>query len=201
MAGNPAGDTAAAGQALDAAGWAAGADGIRAKNGQRAAFTLMYPASDSLRKELALAVTADAKKAGIEVKPEGLTWDAITPRMTTDALIMGWGTPYDPDFVSYKLFGSQFAEQGFFNPGSYTSPVADKALQDGRSSADPAARKTAYASFQKQLATDVPWVFLTYLQHTYVVRDGITGVTPRVEAHEHDVANSLWWNLHTWTKA
>lgn len=49
MTGNPAGDPTAAGRALDAAGWTAGADGIRVKKGRRAVFTLMYPASDNLR--------------------------------------------------------------------------------------------------------------------------------------------------------
>ncbi|MEU0155858.1 ABC transporter substrate-binding protein [Micromonospora fulviviridis] len=200
ITGRPAADPAAATATLDAAGWKAGPDGIRAKDGRPAAFTLMYPATDSLRKELALAVTSDAKKVGIKVTPEGLTWDAITPRMKNDALVMGYGTPYDPDFVSYKLFGSAFAGQGFFNPGSYRSTVTDAALQDGRDHADPATRTVAYATFQKQLAADVPWVFLTYLQHTYVVKDAVAGVTPRVEPHEHDVANSLWWNIHTWTK-
>ncbi|WP_349879247.1 ABC transporter substrate-binding protein [Micromonospora sp. HUAS YX12] len=200
IAGRPAADIAAATAALDAAGWTPGPDGIRVKDGRTAAFALMYPATDSLRKELALAVTADAKKVGIKVTPEGLTWDAITPRMKSDALIMGYGTPYDPDFVSYKLFSSAFAGQGFFNPGSYRSAITDAALRDGRDNADPAARKAAYATFQKQLAADVPWVFLTYLQHTYVLKDAVTGVTPRVEPHEHDVANSIWWNVHTWTK-
>ena len=185
---------------LDRAGWTPGADGIRAKDGQRAAFTLMYPATDSLRKELALAVVADARRIGVEVRPEGLTWDAITPRMRSDALMMGFGTPYDPDFVTYKLFGSHFAEQGFFNPGSYSSPVADKALQAGRSEAATGKRRAAYATFQQQLAADVPWVFLTYLRHTYVVGEDVAGVAPRVEPHEHDVANSLWWNIHTWTR-
>ncbi|MEV6347126.1 ABC transporter substrate-binding protein [Actinoplanes sp. NPDC051851] len=185
---------------LTGAGWTAGSDGILVKNGERATFTLMYPAADSLRKELALAVVADARKIGIEVEPEGLTWDAIYPRMKSDALIMGFGTPYDPDFVSYKLFGSAFAEQGYYNPGSYDSAVADRALEDGRKQIDLAKRQAAYATFQKQLAADVPWVFLTYLQHTYVVQDGVTGVTPRVEPHEHGVANSLWWNINTWTR-
>jgi peptide/nickel transport system substrate-binding protein len=193
----PAADPAAL---LDQGGWVPGPDGIRVRNGQRAEFALMYPAADSLRKELALAVTADAKKAGIDIRPEGLTWDAIEPRMTGDALIMGWGTPFDPDFVSYKLFSSHFAGQGFFNPGGYRSPVVDRALQAGRDDADPARRKAAYRTFQEQLAADVPWVFLTYLQHTYVVRDTVAGVTPRVEAHEHDVANSIWWNIDTWTR-
>jgi peptide/nickel transport system substrate-binding protein len=200
IVGRPAADSGAATAALDAAGWRPGPDGIRVKDGRQAAFSLMYPATDSLRKELALAVTADARKIGIKITPEGLTWDAITPRMASDALVMGFGTPYDPDFVTFKLFTSTFAGQGFFNPGSYRSDVVDQALRDGRANADPAARKAAYATFQKQLATDVPWVFLTYLQHTYVVSDGVTGVTPRVEPHEHDVANSIWWNLHTWTK-
>ncbi|MET7402620.1 ABC transporter substrate-binding protein [Dactylosporangium sp. NPDC005572] len=201
IAGKSGADQAAATALLDAAGWVPGGDGIRVKGGQRAAFTIMYPATDSLRKELALAVTADAKKLGIQVTPEGLTWDAITPRMKTDALVMGWGTPYDPDFISYKLFGSKFAGEAYFNPGFYNSAETDKALQDGRDHADTAARKDAYSRFQRQLAADVPWVFLTYLKHTYVVRDTVRGVQPRVEAHEHDVANSLWWNLHTWTKA
>ncbi|MFI5496298.1 ABC transporter substrate-binding protein [Actinoplanes sp. NPDC051859] len=199
-AGKATADTAAATALLDGAGWATGPDGMRAKGGQAAAFTLMYPAGDSLRKELALAVTADAKKIGISVSPEGLTWDAIEPRMKSDALIMGWGTPYDPDFITYKLFASPFAGQGFFNPGSYKSAVTDKALQDGRDQADPAKRKAAYATVQKQLAADAPWVFLTYLKHTYVVKSSVAGVSPRVEPHEHGVENSLWWNINTWTR-
>ncbi|TCB98506.1 ABC transporter substrate-binding protein [Micromonospora zingiberis] len=200
VAGTPTADPATATATLDAAGWRPGPDGIRVKDGTRAAFSLMYPAADSLRKELALAVTADAKKIGIAITPEGLTWDAITPRMKSDALIMGYGTPYDPDFVSYKLFHSDFAGQGFFNPGSYASQVTDRALRDGRAEADPARRRAAYATFQQQLATDVPWVFLTYLEHTYVLRDSVDGVVARVEPHEHDVANSIWWNIHTWTR-
>ncbi|MGI5215592.1 ABC transporter substrate-binding protein [Plantactinospora sp. CA-290183] len=200
VAGKPGADPAAATALLDAAGWTPGAGGIRVRDGRPARFTLMYPAGDSLRKELALAVTADAKKVGIEITPAGLTWDAIDTRLGADALIMGYGTPYDPDFVSYKLFGSRFAGQGYFNPGRYRSEVVDRALQQGRDQADPARRRAAYSAFQKQLAADVPWVFLSYLRHTYVVRASVAGVTPRVEPHEHDVANSLWWNIHTWTR-
>lgn len=197
--GAPVADPAAAGRVLDAAGWRVGADGIRSKDGRPARFPLMYPAGDSLRKDLALAVTADARKVGIDVAPEGLTWDAIEPRMGDAALVMGWGTPYDPDFITYKLFGSRFAGQGFFNPGSYRSSIVDGALEAGRGTADPAARKAAYSTLQQQLSADQPWVFLTYLRHTYVVRDGLRGVTPRVEPHEHGVANSLWWNVQDWT--
>lgn len=201
VVGSPTADTAAAAADLDAAGWAVGSDGIREKDGQRASFTLMYPASDSLRKELALAVTADAKKAGIEVNPEGLTWDAIEPRMSQDALLMGFGTPYDPDFVNYTLFRTEFAGQGFFNPGSYSNPEVDAALQRGRDSVELATRKEAYSAFQEEIAADAPWLYLAFLQHTYVVKDAVQGVVPRVEPHAHDVANSLWWNVNAWSKS
>ncbi|MDG4810720.1 ABC transporter substrate-binding protein [Micromonospora sp. WMMD1120] len=201
VVGKPTADPGAAAVLLAAAGWTPGAGGVRVKDGRPARFTLMYPASDTLRKDLALAVTADAKKIGIEVTPAGLTWDAIDPRMKSDALLMGYGTPYDPDFVSYKLFGSRFAGQGYFNPGSYRSEVTDRALQEGRDQVDPTRRKAAYGRFQKQLAADVPWLFLTYLRHTYVLKSTVRGVTPRVEAHEHGVANSLWWNIDTWTRS
>ena len=102
--------------------------------------------------------------------------------------------------MSYKLFSSRFAGQGFFNPGFYESEVVDRALEEGRSTADPEARRAAYRTFQRQLAEDVPWVFLTYLEHTYVVRDTIDGVKPRVEAHEHGVANGIWWNIEQWSR-
>ena len=46
---------------LDAAGWILGADGIRARDGQPARFTLMYSATDTVRKGLAQAVVSDAK--------------------------------------------------------------------------------------------------------------------------------------------
>ena len=198
--GSPTADRAAAANMLDQGGWLVGAGGIREKGGQKASFTLMYPASDSLRKELALAVASDAKAVGIEVNPEGLTWDAIKPRMKDDALIMGWGTPYDPDFITYKLFRSSFAGVDYFNPGYYNSPAADADLDAGRTTSDASARKAAYASLQSQLRDDVPWVFLTYLRHVYVVKAGISGVVDRPEPHEHDVANSIWWNAETWSK-
>ena len=197
--GKPTADVAAASSTLDAAGWTVGAGGVREKNGQQASFTLMYPASDSLRKELALSVASYAKAVGVDVKPEGLTWDAITPRMKNDALIMGWGTPYDPDFINYKLFRSSFAGVDYYNPGYYNSPAADADLDEGRTNADPAARLTAYGSLQEQLAADLPWVFLTYLRHVYAVKADIKGVVDRTEPHEHDMANSIWWNVDTWS--
>ncbi|GAA0988760.1 ABC transporter substrate-binding protein [Acrocarpospora macrocephala] len=197
VAGSAVPDQAQATQILDQAGWRTGDDGIRAKDGTRASFTLMYPSGDSLRKDLALAVASDVKKIGIDVRLAGLDWDAIEPRMGKDALVMGYGAPFDPDYTNYELFHSAFAGQGFFNPGNYKVPEVDALLEKGREESDPAARKQAYDAFQQRISDDAAWAYLVFLKHVYVVRGQWTGIAPSVEPHEHDTGG-LFRNIAEW---
>ncbi|MBG0822189.1 ABC transporter substrate-binding protein [Planomonospora sp. ID91781] len=200
VTGAPAGDPEAARRLLQEDGWAPGEDGVRVKDGVRAAFTLMYPAGDSLRKELALAVASDARAIGVDVRLAGLDWDAIEPRMSTDALIMGYGSPYDPDYVNYELFHSSYARRGFFNPGGYDDPEVDRLLETGRRSGDPAVRRQAYLDFQKIVHDEEVWTYLVFLKHVYVVRGSYEGVRPGVDAHEH-ATGGLFRDIHTWKPA
>ncbi|GAA3445929.1 ABC transporter substrate-binding protein [Planomonospora venezuelensis] len=200
VTGSPAADPEAARKALEEGGWAPGEDGIHVKDGVRASFTLMYPAGDSLRKELALAVASDARKIGVDVRLAGLDWDAIEPRMSQDALIMGWGSPYDPDYVNYELFHSSYAGKGFFNPGRYGDPEVDDLLETGRESGDEAVRRKAYRDFQKIVRDDEVWTYLVFLKHVYVIRGDYRGVRPGVDAHEH-ATGGLFRDIHTWKPA
>jgi peptide/nickel transport system substrate-binding protein len=54
---------------LDGAGWAKGADGIRAKGGVRLSVKLIYPSGNDNRRDTVLLATAMAKEAGIELVP------------------------------------------------------------------------------------------------------------------------------------
>ncbi|WP_308250349.1 ABC transporter substrate-binding protein [Sphaerisporangium fuscum] len=193
-------DRAQAVQILEQAGWKAGPGGVRTKNGTAARFTLMYPAGDSLRKELALAVASDAKKIGIDVETAGLDWDAIEPRMAKDALVMGYGTPFDPDYTNYELFHSSFSGQGFFNPGHYKNPEVDRLLDTGRRSSDPSIRKKVYDEVQRHISQDAVWLYLVYLKHTYVVRGNWSGLAVGVEPHEH-ATGGLFGTVASWKPA
>lgn len=195
-------DPEAAEALLDEAGWVLGDDGVRAKDGQRAELTVMYPAGDTVREQLALAFADDARGIGLDASVDGLSWEAIEPRMSQDALVMGWGTPYDPDFITYQLFHSSFSEAGFFNPGAYENPAVDAALDAGRTETDPAARQEAYRQLQQEMADSPPWIFLTYLEHVYVVSDGWEGSdVVQVEPHDHGFVAGPWWNLEDWEPA
>jgi peptide/nickel transport system substrate-binding protein len=69
----PAFDTAAATAALDAAGWKAGADGIRAKDGKKLSLRLLYATTRGPGVQAATEYMAEAwKKIGVEVKLNGL---------------------------------------------------------------------------------------------------------------------------------
>lgn len=186
---------------LDRAGWREGRDGIRTRAGQRAEFVLMYPAGDTIRQNIALDVATQAADLGIEVRPEGLAWEAIEPRMRTDALVYGSGNPYDGDLSLFPLLHSSRAYQGFDNPGGYASARVDAALEQGRASGDPEQRAEAYAEVQEQLARDLPWIFLVHVEHDYVIRSGLwQGYdVDLVEPHEHGLQGGPWWNLPAWT--
>ncbi|MEU9254109.1 ABC transporter substrate-binding protein [Streptomyces sp. NPDC048270] len=183
---------------LDEAGWKAGEDGIRAKDGVRASFPLWYTSGDKIRQDHALAFASDAKKAGIEVKTEAGTWEVIEPRMKTEAVLAGGGSPADPDFDQYQLLTSSLGGDGFNNMARYDNPVVDAALVDGRRSGDPAARKAAYDTVQRELVKDPGYVFLTHIDHLYVVNDKWDGPATQVEPHDHGLGSGPWWNVESW---
>ncbi|CAL9292149.1 ABC transporter substrate-binding protein [Streptomyces olindensis] len=191
-------DLAEAGRILDEAGWKPGKDGIRAKDGQRASFSLLYPSGDKVRQDHALAYASDVKKAGIEVKVESATWEVIEPRMKDTAVLAGFGSTGDPDFGLYTLLHSSLAGDGFNNMARYADPAVDRALDEGRRSQDTAARKAAYDTVQRALVKNPGYTFLTHIDHLYVLADRWDGLTTQLEPHEHGFASGPWWNIEDW---
>ncbi|MGW1543077.1 ABC transporter substrate-binding protein [Streptomyces sp. NPDC002309] len=183
---------------LDAAGWKEGEDGIRAKGARKAAFTLFYPSGDKVRQDHALAYASDAKKAGIAVTVESATWEVIEPRMKDTAVLAGLGSTGDPDFGLYTLLHSSLAGDGFNNMGHYDNAAVDEALDTGRRTREPDARRAAYETVQRELVKDPGYTFLTHIDHLYVLADRWSGLTTQIEPHEHGFASGPWWNIEDW---
>ncbi|MER7762935.1 ABC transporter substrate-binding protein [Streptomyces sp. NPDC097619] len=194
-------DLPAARGILDAAGWKPGPDGIRVRDGVRASFTLWYTTGDKLRQDHALAFASDARKAGIEVRTEAGTWEVIEPRMKTEAVLAGGGSPADPDFDQYLLLNSALGGDGFNNMARYDNPAVDRALDAARRSGDHAVRKAAYDTVQRELVKNPGYVFLTHIDHLYVVSDRRPGLTTQVEPHDHGLGSGPWWNVEKWQPA
>lgn len=191
-------DLAGAQKILDEAGWKPGPDGIRVKNGVRAEFPLWYLSGDKLRQDHALAYASDAKKAGIDITTQAGTWEVIEPRMKTDAVLAGGGSPGDPDFDQYLLLKSSLGGDGFNNMAWYDNKTVDRALEDGRRTNDTAERRAAYDTVQRELAKNPGYTFLTHIDHLYVVDDSWNGLSTQIEPHDHGLASGPWWDVEGW---
>ncbi len=188
---------------LDRAGWTPGADGVRAKGGERAAFTVAYNPSDTVRRDLATAFAADLKAIGVEVTLEALGWDKIEPRIGDLGILLGGGDkPYSIDTQVHAALHTPMAGTSVWdNPGRFGTPALDAALNQARRTADGPTRTALYRAVQAEYLTDPSYVMLVFVDHTYVVRDGGWQRGPlTIEPHAHGVAWGPWWNLAAWTR-
>jgi peptide/nickel transport system substrate-binding protein len=177
---------------LGEAGWLPGSDGMRARAGVPARFTLLYRSGDTLARDLASAFSSAAKGIGIQVSAEAADADTLLSRSTKDAVLFGFGNPFDPDLGLYELMHSSAGQLG-------ANPTIDAALDTGRTVTDPAQRATAYRKLQRTYLTAPSMVVLAAPQHTYVLRESWTGYEPVIDAQDPDATWGAWWNVHKWT--
>ena len=72
------------------------------------------------------------------------------------AFLIGWSGRIDPDGNSYVFLHSNAPQ----NDGGYSSPEADKALEDARLITDAAQRKAIYEKLTKVVLNDEPLIYL-----------------------------------------
>jgi peptide/nickel transport system substrate-binding protein len=174
---------------LESSGWVTGADGIRAKGGKVAKFTLRHLSGDTVSAGLAEAFATNARSIGIQVDLEPVSATALT-----GARVVGFGNPFDPDLALYELLRS-----GRDSLGGYVNKTVDAALDIGRTATDPAQRATAYRRLQRAFVTAPGLVVLADPNHTYVIRESWDGYEPVVDAAGSSMSWGAWWNLEKWT--
>lgn len=121
--------------------------------------------------------------------------DAIKPR-AYEVLLFGQIIGKDPD--PYPFWHSSQANDPGLNLARYQNKAADSALEDGRKTSDAEARGQKYAAFQKQLAEEVPAIFLYSLQYTYLTPESLKGIATERINHPSDRFSSIAsWYIKT----
>jgi peptide/nickel transport system substrate-binding protein len=174
---------------LESSGWVTGADGIRAKAGRPARFTLRYLEGDTVSAGLAEAFATNARSIGVQVDPEPVSADELT-----GPAVVSFGDPFDPDLALYDLLRS---DQGAL--GGSADATVDAELDTGRAATDPAQRATAYRRLQRAYVSAPGLVVLAEPNHTYVMRESWDGYEPVVDAARPSMGWGAWWNLEKWT--
>ena len=175
---------------LEGAGCKKEADGFYYRDGERIGFTISVGAGDQVRLELAQIASWQLNEVGIEASvdiPAVVDWSGQM------AYLIGWGSPFDADDHTYKVFGTNKGA----NYSSYSNAEVDQALSEARQSDDPTIRKEAYDRFQEELANDPAFAFLCYVDADYVAAEGLQGISEETIMGHHGVG--IFWNVTEWT--
>ncbi len=153
-------DTAAAGAALDAAGWRRGADRLRHKSGAVLGFDILVPATSSSRKRIAETLQEEWRLAGVAVTVTAVDFPVFQQRLGTahfDSYIGAWLDEPSPRGLADQWTAAGI---GVLNYGGYVNPAFDRLFAKAVAAADvPAARQAWRAAFDT-LNADAPAVFL-----------------------------------------
>ncbi|WP_254006239.1 ABC transporter substrate-binding protein [Desulfuribacillus stibiiarsenatis] len=183
-------------------GWAdSNSDGIVEKNGLKAEFVLVYPASDQTRQSLALAVSDMIKPLGINIKAEGKSWDDIGKMMHSNAVLFGWGS-HNP-IEMYNLYSSTTKGVSWYNTGYYGNPVVEDYMNKAlRATTEQEANeywKKAQWDGETGLSAkgDAPWAWLVNINHLYLVNEKLNIGAHKIQPHGHGwpiTDNIVEWN-------
>jgi peptide/nickel transport system substrate-binding protein len=169
---------------LDDAGWKAGSDGIRAKDGQKLSLTVRTHSEDPDRKQLIQVLQSEFQKVGIEASTNTVEFPAFFQDVQNGKYqvgVIGWLNLSDPDRATFR----QFTVDGTANYGKYKNEQVDKLLKDARTTLDQVKAKTMYGDAVKQIVDDAPYIFVQYQEY-------IAMYSPRVKGYVvNPVANWL----------
>ena len=180
-----------AAEAFTAAGCEKEDEGYWTRGGKRIGFTIDATPSDQVRIDMAQIAAQQLKEAGLDVRAEvpaeGIDWGG------QECCIIGWGSPFDADDHTYKVFGT---DKGA-NYNGYSNEKVDAYLKAARETTDENERMTQYALFQKELAKTPAFTFFCYIDAMYVGAKNISGIDQNMVLGHHGVG--IFWNVCDWT--
>lgn len=155
-------DRARAAALLDSAGWVAGANGIRAKNGRPLTFRLAVPTSSATRLQYAVLIQEQLRAIGVRVDLDQMDFNAFMDRSIRglyDACLQGRAS--DPGLSDInQSWTTAAAPPAGQNWVRYSNPAVNALADSLTKAADPErARQLKRRAFQI-ITDDVPGVWL-----------------------------------------
>lgn len=163
---------------LEDAGWVAGSDGIRQKDGQKMSLDLLYNSDSVTEKAIAEYLQSEYLKIGISLNIHGEEEQSYRDNMKAGNFDMVfnicWGTPYDPQSslaaMRAPVYGDYAAQQGLEDKAEI-----DQAITDILVSTDETKRQELYRFVLTRLHEDAVYIPLTYECNKAIYRSDLKG--------------------------
>jgi peptide/nickel transport system substrate-binding protein len=190
---------------LDEAGWRAGSDGIREKDGRKLHISIASTSGNSLRENVEQLVQAGWKSIGVDLEIKNATaavlvgeWsdNGLVQRGNFDIAYYGFTPGIDPSgTISPRFHSSQIPFEGNQGEGDngmrYRDAQVDQWIDEADRTLDQSRRKTLYENVMKKVADDVPVIYLYN-------RANVEAVSQRVQGPRSHPFRWLTWNIHEW---
>ena len=183
-------DPAKAKEILESVGCTMGDSGYYERNGEEIGFVISVMSGEQDRIDIAQAAAQQLREVGIHCTvdiPAQMDWSGQM------ACLIGWGSPFDADDHTYKVFGT---DKGA-NYSGYSNALVDEYLTLARQSSDDAVRKEYYGKFLHALADDPAYAFICYIDANYVAKSTVHGINMDTVLGHHGVG--IFWNIQDWT--
>jgi peptide/nickel transport system substrate-binding protein len=191
-------DPARATALLESAGWHAGPDGMREKDGAPLQIGLAGAAGDVTSLATREVLQAQWRKVGVDAEIKSYPSSVLFAPYSAggiersgrfDAVMHSWGNGADPD--DSGLFECRAAAPAGDNVYRFCDPALDAAERKALATNDVAVRKTQYVRIQDILARQMPLLMLWFERYDYAVNSDMRNFQP---AH----VGSPFWNTWQW---
>jgi peptide/nickel transport system substrate-binding protein len=184
---------------LEGAGWVAGADGVRSKDGVRLAFSVSTTSGDHLREQAQQVIQQSFAEIGVEMSisnfPPAVMWGEYFFQSKYDIALAG--VPYlvggDPDtseFFSSKSIPVQGG--GGMNTAQYSNPKVDQLLQEAAATFAVDGRQKKYFEIQQILRDELAFLPIYQQAFVYGCKSQLEGMKPNANTQINT------WNVATW---
>ena len=182
---------------LEADGWKTAKNGVRAKAGQPLAFTLT--AADTPEDRLVTGqLRQQWQRLGVKLNVQLLGTVDFQNALTYhgyDAILDGISIGVDPDvFVYWDSSQADIRSANRLNLSEYKNPVADAALEAGRTRLDPTLRIIKYKPFLEAWQHDSPALGLYQPRVLYLTNGPVSGLGD----HPVNTAIDRFANVQNW---
>ncbi len=186
---------------LEAAGWVAGEDGVREKDGVRLAFTNSTTAGNQVREQAQQFLQQTWREIGVEMEinnmPAAVIWGDYYNKSEYDSVMVGehTGLGADPD-VTTRFHSDYIPTEGGGgrNTMQYKNPELDELLIAGARELDQEQRKQIYFQVQEILREDLAYLPIFHYVFIEGTAEGVVGYKPNA------FVVSNMWNVFEWRR-
>ena len=186
-------DPARARALLDEAGWKAGPNGIRQRDGRPLAFTLITQAGYAIRENMAQAIERQLRDVGVDVRVvlhDGTAISAIWFEGRFDAMLHWWQMPSDPELTTF--FAADRTPPAGRNINYYKDDALTALLYSADRTVDREERTRLLHRAQAMVSEAVPEIPLYSVTR-------LDAVPASLQHFKGNPTNTgIFWNVHEW---